>query len=226
MAKLNYSSLQSQMILQNHSMLIWCSINIYYYYQCVKKAVLLNCFVETMIHLRFFSSILIHNRNIFVTMYIFYCQFQSINFYIEIKVIQIIFLNSSIRSKISIELECLQKVFHILDMYTVQLVICFSNAFSQREGHEVFIIRIIGGIIFLSNLQWDHHLQKVNPPKFLHFHHWHALYVSNEDEMPQESGWDKCVLESYLIQFNLPRNHGRWWAVQPIPLTSNVTHHL
>ncbi len=133
----------------------------------LKKAVLLHCFVETMINLRFLV-VLIHNRNIFVTMYIFYCQFQSINFYIEIKVITIIFLNSSIRSKISIELECLQKVFNILDMYTVQLVIRFSNAFSQRKGHEVFIIRIIGGIIVLSNLQWDHHLQKVNPPKFLH----------------------------------------------------------
>ncbi len=82
-------------------------------------------------------SILIHNRNIFVTMYIFYCQFQSINFYIEIKVIQIIFLNSSIRSKISIELECLQKVFNILDMYTVQLVICFSNAFLKERTRGI-----------------------------------------------------------------------------------------
>lgn len=34
------------------------------------------------------------------------------------------------------------------------------------------------------------------------------------------------MLESHLIQFNLPRNHGRRWAVQPIPLTCNFTHHL
>lgn len=53
MAKLNYSSLQSQMILQK-SFYVDLVFNKYLLLlSMLKKAVLLNCFVETMIHLRF-----------------------------------------------------------------------------------------------------------------------------------------------------------------------------
>ncbi len=49
MAKLNFNSYQS---FRNHShILIWCSLNISYYYKCnLKTVVLIDIFVETEMH--------------------------------------------------------------------------------------------------------------------------------------------------------------------------------